>query len=56
LDSAFYLHSYQVLEEGSKLVAIANTLFDHNDPQTHDTFSSSEFQKLQKISKIKKSK
>jgi len=52
----FILHSYQVLEEGSKLVAIANTLFDHNDPQTHDTFSSSEFQKLQKISKIKKSK
>ena len=47
----FILHTYEVLVEGTELAVVANTTFDPEDSQTHDTFSSSEFQKLQKISK-----
>jgi len=46
--SPFILHSYKVLEEGTGLAVIANTTFDPENTKTHDTFSLSEFQKLQK--------
>lgn len=43
----FILHSYEALEMGSELLVIANTLFDANDPRTHDTFPKEDFRKLQ---------
>jgi len=43
----FILHSYVVLEEGSGMGAIANTIFDPKYPQTHDTFPLEEFRQLQ---------
>lgn len=43
----FILHTYRVLEEGSGLLVFANTLFDPEDPRTHDTFSRDEFRALQ---------
>lgn len=32
------LHTYQALEDGTRLQVIANTLFIPEDPATHDTF------------------
>ena len=40
-------HSYEVLEEGSAFLVIANTLFDPYDPRTHDTYSLEAFRALQ---------
>ncbi|MDA2935765.1 WxcM-like domain-containing protein [Patescibacteria group bacterium AH-259-L05] len=45
---SFILHTYEVLEEGSGLLVIANTLFDSEDPRTHDTYSLEKFHELQK--------
>jgi dTDP-4-dehydrorhamnose 3,5-epimerase-like enzyme len=43
----FMLHTYEVLEEGSALLVVANTLFIPEDPRTHDTYSIEEFRVLQ---------
>ncbi|MBN2459602.1 WxcM-like domain-containing protein [Candidatus Woesearchaeota archaeon] len=42
----FILHSYDI-KNCSQLVVLANTLFDPDDPVTHDTYSSETFRKLQ---------
>lgn len=44
----YILHTYTVLEEDSHLVVLANTTFDPDDPNTHDTFPVEEFRRLQK--------
>jgi len=43
----FILHTYTVREEGSGNLVVANTLFDPNDPRTHDTYSVAAFRELQ---------
>lgn len=45
----FILHTYTVLAEGSGHLVITNTLFDPDDPRTHDTYSLDTFRKLQRI-------
>lgn len=45
--SPFILHTYEVMDEGSGLLVIANTLFNPEDPRTHDTYSAEEFHELQ---------
>jgi len=42
----YILHSYEVLEENSGLIVIANTLFNPENPATHDTYSQEEFSEL----------
>ena len=42
------LHTYRVLEEGSGLLVVANTLFIPEDASTHDTYSLEDFHELQK--------
>jgi len=37
------LHTYEVIEEGSSLLVVANTLFVPGDPETHDTYSAEMF-------------
>ena len=44
---SYILHTYSALESGSGLIVLCNTLFDPDDPQTHDTYSSDEFRVLQ---------
>jgi hypothetical protein len=44
----FILHTYTVAEEGSGHLVIANTLFDPDDPRTHDTYSRATFRELQR--------
>lgn len=44
---ALILHTYEALEEGSSFAVIANTLYDPDDPQTHDSYSREEFKKRQ---------
>jgi hypothetical protein len=43
----FLLHTYTVLAGGSGHLVITNTLFDPDDPQTHDTYSLEAFRDLQ---------
>ena len=43
----YILHTYEVLEDDSELLVVANTLYNHDDPLTHDTFSLDEFRKRQ---------
>ena len=43
----FILHTYEVREEGSGLLVIANTLFVPDDPRTHDTYSMEMFREFQ---------
>jgi dTDP-4-dehydrorhamnose 3,5-epimerase-like enzyme len=43
----YVLHTYEALEENSRILVIANTLFDPNDPRTHDSYSETEFRELQ---------
>ncbi len=43
----FILHTYQVEEDGSILLAIANTLFIPDDSTTHDTYPMDAFRTLQ---------
>lgn len=42
----FILHTYKAQTENSKLLVIANTLFNPSDPTTHDTFSAESFSEL----------
>ena len=44
----FILHTYKMMEEKSGLLVIANTLFNPDDPRTHDTYSLEVFRQLQK--------
>ena len=43
----YILHSYMVLEEGSGLLVLANTLFNPEVKETHDTYSMQAFRELQ---------
>jgi len=43
----FILHTYCTAEENSSLLVIANTLFEPDIPQTHDTYSEEEFRRIQ---------
>ncbi len=43
----FLLHTYTVLVGGSGHLVVANTLFDPDDPRTHDTYSLEAFRELQ---------
>lgn len=40
------MHTYKVLDEGSELEVVANTIFIPEDPQTHDTYSANIFYEL----------
>jgi len=42
----FILHTYEVLENQSQFLVVANTLFNPDDPNTHDTYSREEFEAL----------
>jgi hypothetical protein len=42
------LHTYIALEDNTRLQVICNTLFDPEDPLTHDTYSKELFTRLQK--------
>jgi len=48
----FILHTYEVKEEGSGFLVIANTLFVPDDPRTHDTYSMEMFRERQAMLKI----
>lgn len=41
----FILHTYEVLEKGSSLLIVCNTLFNHADRTTHDTYSAEIFRR-----------
>lgn len=43
----YILHTYQALKPDSGLLVIANTLFDPEDPSTHDTYPADSFHQLQ---------
>lgn len=43
----FIMHTCTVLEEDSVFLIVANTLFDPDDPRTHDTYSREAFRELQ---------
>lgn len=44
----FLMHSYRVLEPNTIMQFCCNTLFDPDDPATHDTYPESEFIALQR--------
>ena len=44
----FILHTYQVREKNSGLLVIANTLYNHDDSRTHDTYGLNKFRELKK--------
>jgi mannose-6-phosphate isomerase-like protein (cupin superfamily) len=44
---SFVLHNYESIEDG-RLFAVVNTLFNPDDPRTHDTYSKEIFRKLQR--------
>ncbi len=41
----FVMHTYTALEE-TELIGVSNTLYDHDDPETHDTYSQEVFDRL----------
>lgn len=41
------LHTYTALEDDTRLQVICNTLFDPENPGTHDSYSAEDFRKLQ---------
>ncbi len=43
----YILHTYEAREEGSGLLVMANTLFNPDDPSTHNTYSVEKFRELQ---------
>lgn len=43
----FILHTYLTKKEKGIIIIIANTLYDAEDPRTHDTYSVETFRKLQ---------
>ncbi|HLD54788.1 MAG TPA: WxcM-like domain-containing protein [Candidatus Nanoarchaeia archaeon] len=44
----FVLHTYKTLEDNSNFLVLANTLFDVDNPRTHDTFSEMIFKEIQR--------
>lgn len=46
----FILHTYKSLEKDSGILVVANTLFNPQNPDTHDTYPKESFQRLQKVS------
>jgi hypothetical protein len=42
----FILHTLISVENGTDLLVLANTLFNPDDPRTHDTYSAEEFERL----------
>lgn len=44
----FTLHTYLVKEDNSGLFVLANTLFDPDNPETHDTYSEEEFREMKR--------
>jgi dTDP-4-dehydrorhamnose 3,5-epimerase-like enzyme len=43
----YVMHTYTVLED-TELIGVSNTLYDHDNPDTHDTYEAETFQLLQK--------
>ena len=43
------IHEYEVLEDNTVLVGIANTLFFPDKEETHDTYSEKEFWEIEKV-------
>jgi len=43
----YLLHTYEALEDDSTIMVIANTLFNPDEPATHDSFSAEDFRDLQ---------
>lgn len=43
----YIMHSYTALEDNTRLLVIASTLFDADDERTHDSYSMELFRKLQ---------
>ena len=41
------IHQYEVLEESSSIMVLANTLFNPEDSRTHDTYGKEDFRCLQ---------
>lgn len=41
------LHTYTALEDNTRLQVVCNTLFDPDDPETHDTYSKEVFERIQ---------
>jgi dTDP-4-dehydrorhamnose 3,5-epimerase-like enzyme len=48
----FIMHTYKTTSEKNGILVIANTLFDPNNPKTHDSYSFEEFHKLQSQYKV----
>ncbi len=44
----FILHTYRITADNTRLLVIANTLFDANDDRTKDTYPAAVFRELQK--------
>jgi dTDP-4-dehydrorhamnose 3,5-epimerase-like enzyme len=45
----FVMHTYKTTSEKNGILVIANTLFDPNNPKTHDSYSIADFQKIQSL-------
>jgi dTDP-4-dehydrorhamnose 3,5-epimerase-like enzyme len=45
----FIMHTYKTTSEKNGILVIANTLFDPNNPKTHDSYSLADFLKLQSL-------
>jgi len=43
----FILHTYEVLQDDTEIIVLANTLFFPEDSNTHDTFTATDFKNLQ---------
>ena len=50
---SFIRHTYSAKKENSCLVVICNTLFNPDDPATHDSYTTEQFYELQQAVKIK---
>ncbi|MGC9048818.1 MAG: WxcM-like domain-containing protein [Patescibacteria group bacterium] len=42
----YILHSYKITEDGTTFLVIANTLFDPEQKETHDTYPETEFSRF----------
>ena len=47
LTPPFVIHTYEALDDNTKLLVVTNTLFLPEDPTTHDTYSRESFHELQ---------
>jgi len=53
LISPYILHTYTALSDCTSMVVVANTLYDHRNPSTYDSYPENEFRKLQTRSRKK---